>query len=50
MKRSGRKIELKILVPDVVETRAAIKVCLQTERFDMLQRGGDVPEIKKYSI
>ena len=41
--------------PGVVETRAAVKFCLklrytQTQRFNLLQRDWDAPEMKRYNI
>ena len=51
MRRIEGKIELKMVVPEVVETRATIKFCVKlgyepTEMFYLLQRGGDALEMK----
>ena len=44
-----------MVVPEVVETRDTIKFCVKleykpTEMFSLLQRGGDVLEMKKYNV
>ena len=54
VKRIRGKIKLKMVVPEVEETRAANKFCVKlvytpTERFNLLQVAGGAPEMKKYS-
>ena len=52
-----RKNRIKMVVPEVVETRDTIKFCVTcklgnkpTEMFGLLQRGGDALEMKKYNV
>ena len=45
VRRIGGKNRVKIVVPEVVETRDTIKFCVKleykpTEKFSLLQRGG----------
>ena len=52
MRRIERKIELNMVVPEVVETRATVKFCVKlgykpTEMFNLLQMDGDALEMKK---
>ena len=47
-----RKNRIKMVVPEVVETRDRIKFCVKlgykpTEMFSLLQRGGNALEMKK---
>ena len=54
-RRTQGKIESKMVVLEVAKTCAAIKLCeklgyISTERFNLIQRGGDAPEMKKYSV
>ena len=44
-----------MVVPEVVETRDTIKVCVKlgdkpSEMFSLLQRGGGALEMKKYNV
>ena len=50
-----RKNRIKMVVPEVVETRDTNKFCVKlgykpTDMFSLLQRGGDALEMKKYNV
>ena len=55
VRRVEGKFKRKRVVPEVVETRAAIKFCVNlghspTETFKLLQKAGNTPEMKKSAV
>ena len=55
MRRIEGKIELKMVVPEVIETRATITFYVKlgyqpNERFNLLQRGEDALEMKNSTL
>ena len=55
VRRIEGKLGVKMVIPEVVETRETIKFCVklgnkQSEMFSILQGGGDALEMKKYNV
>ena len=55
VRRIEGKLGVKMVIPEVVETRETIKFCVKlgnkpTEMFSLLPRGGDALEMKKYNV